>query len=105
MQLTKHLSWLVMGVIWAAGPGVAYADATVMVELKGEGGAPADGRVELVKGEARHSCTTVQGRCEIRGVAGGMYSVQVSGTKQAAPKAKQAMIPPSGEVKLVVNAS
>ncbi len=104
MQLTKHLSWLVMGVLIASSPGVAYADATVIVDLKGAGGAAVDGTVELSKGETRHRCTTVQGHCEIKGVAGGIYNVQVTDTKKPALKAKQVMIPPSGEVKLVVNA-
>ena len=105
MQLTKHLSWLVMGVLMASAPSLAYAEATVVVELKGQGGAQVDGTVELVKGETRHRCTTVKGHCELRGVGGGMYEVRVSDTKKPPPKGKQVMIPPSGEVKLVVNAS
>ena len=104
MQLTKHLSWLVMALLVASAPATAYAEAIVIVELKGEQGALVDGTVELVKGDRHHRCTTVQGRCEMRGVVGGMYEVKVSDTKKPAPKAKQVMIPPSGEVKLVVNA-
>ncbi len=108
MQPSKHLSRLVNGlvlvVLLAASPLVAYADATVTVELKGEKGAAVDGTVELVKGETRFRCTTTQGHCELKGVGGGMYEVQVTTGKKPEPKAKQVMIPPSGEVKLVVNA-
>jgi hypothetical protein len=104
VQVIKHLSWLSLSLLVASAPAIAYAEATVIVELKGEQGTPVNGTVELVKGDTHHRCITVQGRCEMRGVAGGMYEVKVSDSKKPAPKAKQVMIPPSGEVKLVVNA-
>lgn len=83
----------------------ASADAKVIVELKTPDGASAEGTVELKKGDARHSCTTQKGRCEISGVGGGMYTVEVKQEGKPPPKPKQVMIPPSGEVKLIVNAS
>ena len=83
----------------------AFADAKVIVELRGKDGAPVDGNVQLSKGESRHSCTTKAGRCEISGVPGGLYTVEVKVGDKTPPKPKQVMIPPSGEAKLVVNAS
>ena len=89
----------------ALGISSARADATVVVELKTKEGAATDGVVELQQGEKRHACTTKAGTCELTGVAGGMYTVVVKVPNQPSPKPKQVMIPPSGEVKLVVNAS
>jgi hypothetical protein len=84
----------------------ALADAKVVVELKDKAGAPADGTVELKKGgETKHSCTTQAARCELSGVPGGMYTVEVKQPGKPSPKPKEVMIPPSGEVKLIVNAS
>jgi hypothetical protein len=83
----------------------AAADATVAVELKRPDGSAAEGTVQLTKGEAKHRCTTDKGgRCEIRGVAGGVYTVSVEQQGRPAGKEKTAVIPPSGEVKLIVNA-
>lgn len=81
------------------------AEATVIVELKTADGSPTDGTVELKKGDARHRCTTQQGRCEIKGVPGGMYTAEVTQADKPSPKPKSVMIPPSGEVKLIVNAN
>jgi hypothetical protein len=89
---------------WSSA-SVAFAEATVIVELKAADGASADGTVELSKGELKHRCTTAKGRCEIKAVAGGMYTVQVTQPGQPSPKPKSVMIPPSGEVKLIVNAN
>lgn len=104
MAGTKLLSWPLFCVFLAAGVSTAYADATVIVELKGQGGAAVDGTVELVKGDTRKACTTEKGRCEIRGVAGGMYTVDVKVPGKPSPKPKQVMIPPAGEAKLSVSA-
>jgi hypothetical protein len=83
----------------------ASADATVIVELKHPDGTSAEGAVQLVKGEAKHRCVTDKaGRCEIKGVAGGVYTVSVEQQGRPAPKDKTVVIPPSGEVKLIVNA-
>lgn len=84
----------------------ALADATVVVELRRPDGTPAQGSVQLTKGEARHRCATdVSGRCTIAGVAGGVYTVSVEQAGKSAPKDKTVVIPPSGEVKLIVNAN
>lgn len=104
MPGTKSLSWLSLVLALGSGVGTAYADATVTVELKSEKGATVDGSVVLVKGETRFTCTTAQGRCAIKSVPGGMYSVEVSVPGKPSPKPKQVMIPPTGEAKLVVNA-
>jgi len=101
---TKTLSWLLFSLLLAGGVSSAYAEANVIVELKGQGGAPVDGTVELVKGDTRKACTTVKGRCEIHGVEGGMYNVEVKVPGKPSPKPKQVMIPPSGEAKLSVSA-
>ncbi len=97
-------SLLLSALLWSVA-GVALAEATVIVELRTPDGAPTDGTVELTKGEAKYGCTTQKGRCEIKGVPGGMYNVAVSQGDKPASKAKSAMIPPSGEVKLIVNAN
>jgi hypothetical protein len=83
----------------------AWADAKVVVELKAKDGSPTDGEVVLTKGEAKFSCKTQAARCEISAVPGGMYTVEVKQEGKPSPKPKQVMIPPSGEAKLIVNAS
>lgn len=84
----------------------AWAEATVVVELKRPDGSPAEGAVQLTKGEAKHRCTTdTSGRCTIAGVAGGIYTVSVAQVGKPGPKEKTVVIPPSGEVKLIVNAN
>jgi hypothetical protein len=93
---------LVLGLSYANG---ARADATVVVELKTKEGASADGEVQLEKGDTKHRCTTEKGKCVLSGVAGGMYTVNVTSPGRPSPKPKTVMIPPSGEVKLIVNAS
>ena len=86
--------------------GTALADATVVVELRRPDGTPAEGSVQLTKGEAKHRCATgSSGRCTIAGVAGGVYTVSVEQAGKSAPKEKTVVIPPSGEVKLIVNAN
>jgi len=87
-------------------PAAALADATVVVELKRPDGSTAEGVVQLHKGETHLRCTTDKaGRCELRGVVGGIYTVSVEQAGRPAPKDKTVVIPPSGEVKLIVNAS
>jgi hypothetical protein len=95
---------LLASLLWCALAGPALADAKVIVELKTAAGAPTDGTVELKKGDARYQCTTQGGRCEISGVPGGLYSAEVTQAGKPAAKPKSVMIPPSGEVKLIVNA-
>lgn len=84
---------------------VAYAEASVLVEVKRADGTSADGTVRLVKGETKLSCVTSQGRCEIKNVPGGVYSVELEQSGKTAGKPKTVMIPPAGEVKLIVAAN
>jgi hypothetical protein len=87
-------------------PTRVFAEATVVVELKRPDGSCAEGTVQLTKGDTRYRCNTDKaGRWVLRGVAGGMYTVSVEQSGRAAPKDKSVVIPPSGEVKLIVNAS
>lgn len=82
----------------------ARADASVIVELKRADGSSADGIVRLSKGDAKHECTTKNGRCQIAAVPGGTYNVEVVQADKPAGKPKRVMIPPAGEVKLIVAA-
>ncbi len=78
----------------------------MIVELRRPDGTSAEGTVQLSRGELKHRCMTDKaGRCELRGVAGGAYTVSVEQPGRAAPKEKTVVIPPSGEVKLIVNAN
>jgi len=104
-KLFRTRATLLALVAWCALTSSALAEATVVVELKTADGSPADGTVELKKGDTKFQCSTQKGRCEIKAVPGGMYTVGVSQGDKPAPKAKTVMIPPSGEVKLIVNAS
>jgi len=101
LHLRRFLSALALCFVLTS---TASADAVVIVELKRPDGTAADGNVQLTKGEAKHRCSTKGGRCEIRGVQGGMYIVSVEQEGRPAPKDKSVVIPPSGEVKLIVNA-
>lgn len=85
--------------------GRALAEASVLVEVKRGDGTSADGTVRLSKGETRLQCVTVKGRCEIKNVPGGAYSVEFEQAGKPAGKAKTVMIPPAGEVKLIVAAN
>jgi hypothetical protein len=95
---------LLAGAIWLGLSSLALADATVVVQLKRADGSAAEGTVVLSKGDSRLRCTTSQGRCEIKNVPGGSYTVEVEQGTEPAGKPKQVMIPPSGEVKLNVAA-
>jgi len=87
--------------IWSTS---ARADASVIVELKRADGSSAEGVVRLSKGDAKHECTTKNGRCQIAAVPGGTYNVEVVQADKPAGKPKRVMIPPAGEVKLIVAA-
>lgn len=89
-----------------AVPAIARAEAVVVVTLRRVDGTRTSGTVQLTRGDDTHRCTTdAEGRCEIRGVAGGTYTVTVRQAERPAPKPRTVMIPPTGEVKLIVNAS
>ena len=85
--------------------GHAYADASVLVEVKRADGSSAEGTVRLVKGETKLSCVTSNGRCEIKNVPGGSYTVELEQSGKPAGKPKTVMIPPAGAVKLIVAAN
>ncbi|HEX5660439.1 MAG TPA: hypothetical protein VFX59_24760 [Polyangiales bacterium] len=89
--------------VWSVA-SLASADASVVVELKRADGSPVAAVVLLTKGESKYRCDTdAAGRCTIAGVAGGVYQVTAEqGGKPGKPRT--AVIPPSGEVKLIVNA-
>ncbi|MET0286115.1 MAG: carboxypeptidase-like regulatory domain-containing protein [Polyangiales bacterium] len=90
--------------IWSIA-SLASADASVVVELKRADGSPVAAAVVLTKGETQHRCTTDDaGRCVIKGVAGGIYQVIAEQPGKPPAKPKTAVIPPNGEVKLIVNA-
>lgn len=98
------MRWLLTAACaWGLTSG-ALADATLVVELRAKGGKPADGTVALLRDgdSVERGCTTQHGRCEIRDVPGGAYRVGVSRDKKAVAKPKDVMIPPEGEVKLIV---
>ena len=103
MSLRSLLSVLLI----VAVPRVALADAVVVVTLRAADGSRVAGTVQLSRGETKHGCTAgPDGRCEIRGVAGGAYTVTVEpAAGRPSPKPRSVMIPPTGEVKLMVNAS
>jgi hypothetical protein len=91
-------------VVWSVA-SLAAADASVLVELKRADGRPVSAAVVLTKGETRYRCDTDQaGRCVIKDVAGGIYQVTAEQDGRPPGKPRTAVIPPSGEVKLIVNA-
>jgi hypothetical protein len=96
------ICWLALALLCASS--VARAEATVVVEVKRPDGSLADGVVQLTQGATKLRCTTSKGRCEIKGVPGGSYSVEVEQAGRPPSKPKTVMIPPSGEVKLIVAA-
>jgi hypothetical protein len=93
---------LVLGSAFAGSK--AHAEASVIVELKRADGSAADGVVRLTKGDQKLECTTQKGRCQLNAVPGGTYNVEVVQADKPAAKAKRVMIPPAGEVKLIVAA-
>lgn len=85
-------------------PMTALADAQVQVQLKHSDGTAAEGVVVLKKGKQRFSCEAKAGACSIAAVPQGIYVVTVERKGKPSPKPREALIPPSGTVKLVVNA-
>ncbi|MDB4975865.1 MAG: hypothetical protein JWN48_4206, partial [Myxococcaceae bacterium] len=72
-------------------------------------GSSAEGTVVLTRQgqrEPQYRCSTDKaGRCSLPGVVGGMYTVGVEQPGKPGPKEKTVVIPPTGEVKLIVNAN
>jgi hypothetical protein len=95
---------LALGLALPWSPAPAYADAVVTVQLKDPQGQPADGKVTLAGADGKPvaSCSAQAGRCDMHGVAGGSYTVTVEPAKGAAPKPRKVMIPPIGNVSLLV---
>jgi hypothetical protein len=83
-----------------------HAEALVTVSLKNGHGQPADGKVTLLDAEGKTiaSCDAHAGKCEMRNVPGGTFTVTVQPTQGNAPKPHKVLIPPSGKVALVVTA-
>ncbi len=86
-------------------PTSAAAEATVTVQVRSAAGTHPSGSVVLAprSGGRRFSCTLQAGRCRMRGVPGGRYTAQVRTTKGNSPP-KPVMIPPEGEVSLILSA-
>lgn len=87
-------------------PTTAVAQARVIVEVRGAEGA-ADGlSVELSPADGGRSfrCTTSKGKCSIDGVPGGRYRAKIIREGEGGPRPRRVMIPPSGEVTVVLPA-
>lgn len=91
-------------VLLFVGAPHASADALVQVKVQGEGAV--DGQVTLraSNGGQTYSCRTENRECRIDGVPGGSYRVEFEPERGDAPRPRNAMIPPSGTVTLVVSA-
>jgi hypothetical protein len=77
----------------------------VLVRVQAAGEA-VDGRVTLTRkddGSERRTCQTRAGRCRIPGVPGGRYVVRFQPEEGDSPPDRTVMIPPEGEVTLVVS--
>lgn len=85
------------------GTPLASADALVHVKVQGEGAV--DGQVTLraSNGGRTYGCRTENRECRIDGVPGGSYRVEFEPERGDAPRPRNAMIPPSGTVTLVVS--
>ncbi len=86
------------------GAGVAYAQASVVVEVRTPDGRTADGEVTLMRQDdgRTFSCTTQNGTCRIAAVPGGLYMAILEPTTGERPPTRQVMIPPSGTATLHV---
>lgn len=84
---------------------VAYAEATVTVQVRNQNGSPADGTVTLtpVTGGNHYSCQTHGGTCQIASVPGGMHTVTFAPTSGTAPASRTVMVAPNGNVSLIVS--
>ena len=83
----------------------AFADATVVVRVRGIEGAAAEATVTLTPdaGGAAQSCRTTGGTCRIAGVSSGRYIVTARPTTEGeSPLPRPVAIPASGEVTVSV---
>ncbi len=82
----------------------ALADAVVQVRLVSQSGQPVEGTVTVSPAAGgSFSCRTQGGTCRIPNVPGGRATVTVAPAQGAAPPPRPVMIPPSGNVSLIVN--
>jgi hypothetical protein len=83
----------------------ASAQATVSVRVTAPRGGPGEAEVTLTApGGERYGCTTRSGRCRIASVPGGRYVVTAAPTRGGQrPGPREVVIPPSGEVSLIVS--
>ncbi len=97
-------AWLGAALALLLAPALALAEATVTVQVRSASGTPPSGTVTLTPrgGGTSFSCTLHGGRCRIQGVPGGRYTARVRSTKGAG-SAKPVMIPPEGQVSLILS--
>ena len=90
----------------AIATSVVSAEARVKVVLRDKDGQAAEGRVSLVDAQGRTvaSCSTKAGKCQMSGVPGGTYLAAVKPREGKPPKPREVMIPPAGDVTLIVSA-
>ncbi len=88
--------------MWAP---VALAEPTVLVQVR-RAGVPAEATVFLrdANGTISGTCHTTQGSCRIERVAPGRHHVWARDDSGRESVARQVMLPPEGEVTLVVAA-
>lgn len=93
---------LVLAALGAAVPGIASANATVLVEVR----PTAEGTVSITPnapGSRSFSCHTRAGSCTIAGVPGGLATVRfVADAGGTGSTPHTVMIAPSGNVRLTV---
>lgn len=84
----------------------ASADAVVHVIVRDAASKPVDGAVSLQPvGEGKSfGCTTADGACTIRGVAGGRYIASFRPKSGSAPAPRKVVIPPTGSADLHITA-
>ena len=106
MSISSYIRSLLLAlVVSITMVGVAWAQASVEVQVRDSAGQPANGQVTLTPaaGGDSHQCQTRGGSCEITGVAGGRYAASFRPSGGQAWPAQTVMIPPSGRVALRVN--
>jgi hypothetical protein len=85
---------------------VAYAQATVVVQVRTAGGEPGQATVTLTPqdgGGSPHSCRATDGSCRISGVPAGRYVVTAQPIAEGRPPIPRPVpIPPRGEVTVSV---
>jgi len=95
---------LVLVATMLVGVPAALAAAIVQVRLVSASGQPAEGTVTVSPAAGgSFSCRTQAGTCTIPNVPGGRATVTVVPARGAAPPPRTVMIPPSGNVSLIVN--